>query len=348
MIDMHEYLAANNVPLRSPARRQAPRSLVLAIDAHDGASAMNAAGLCSILDARREELTRLLTEHGALLFRGFGVTTPEELAKVVEASGGLPMRYVGGDSPRTSLGGDVYTSTETPRTVEIRMHNEMSYLARYPHHLWFCCAREATRGGETTLTDGRAVMRDLDPAVRERFERLGVRYVRSLRGESRVSDLLDHVVKVTKTWMETFESSDPSVVEERCRELGVRCRWLPSGRLVMENELPAFARHPVTNEEVWFNQAHLFKLTPRTLGRLYYTLSRIVFFRPEMRSHHAQWGDGTEIDDTTIAHVLDAIERNTIAFPLRKGEILWFDNLLCMHGRRPFSGPRKILVAMTS
>jgi alpha-ketoglutarate-dependent taurine dioxygenase len=335
------------VPLRAPissgAREPAP--LVHVIDAARGSSA---ADLSALFQRRREELSALVTDHGALLFRGFGVTTPAELAKVVDASGRPPMRYVGGDSPRTPLGGDVYTSTETPRTVDIGMHNEMSYLARYPRHLWFCCAAEATHGGETTLTDGRAVFRDLDPAIRERFARLGIRYVRSLRGRSRAFEALDRVVKVTKSWMETFETNDPSVVERRCRELGVRTRWLPSGRLLMENEGPAFVRHPLTGEDVWFNQAHLFKLTPRSIGPLYYALSRVVFLRKESRSHHAQWGDGTEIDERAIGHVLDVIERNTITFPLRRGEVLWFDNLLCMHGRRPFSGPRKILVAMTS
>jgi alpha-ketoglutarate-dependent taurine dioxygenase len=346
-MDTHEYVAANNVPLGARALSRA-RTRATLVHTIEGPSSASAADLAAMIVQRRATLTDLLTTHGAILFRGFGVPTPVALAKVVDAAGRPPMRYVGGDSPRTSLGSDVYTSTETPRTVDIRPHNEMSYLPHYPLHIWFSCASEGTRGGETTLTDGRGVYRDLDPAVRDRLDRLGIRYLRSLRGKSRFHEVFDHVAKVTKSWMETFESDDRSVVEARCRELGSQFRWLPSGRLVMETERPAFIRHPVTGEPAWFNQANLFVLNPRTLGRFYYTLSRIAFLRKETRSHHAQWGGGAEIDDAIIAHLVDVIDRNTITLPLRRGDVIWVDNLLCLHGRKPFAGPRKILVAMTS
>jgi alpha-ketoglutarate-dependent taurine dioxygenase len=316
------------------------------IEAPAGATA---ADLRALIAHSRVGLESLLLVHGALLFRGFGVVTAGELGDVVGASGGRAMRYVGGDSPRTALGGDVYTSTEVPRTVPIGLHNEMSYLARYPRHLWFCCAEEATHGGESTLADGRAIVRALDPRIRDRLAQNGIRYRRSLRGESKIADVVDRVanVKVTKSWMDTFESNDPRVAEERCRELGVRHTWLPSGRLVMENEGPAFVVHPITGERAWFNQAHLFKLSARGLGRLHYALARLYFLRPETRTHDARLGDGAELDATTLAHVFDVIDRNTRDVAMRRGDVLWIDNLLCMHGRRPFVGPRKILVSMT-
>jgi alpha-ketoglutarate-dependent taurine dioxygenase len=35
-----------------------------------------------------------------------------------------------------------------------------------------------------------------------------------------------------------------------------------------------------------------------------------------------------------------------VAFPWQKGDILMVDNMLAAHGREPFTGPRKIMVAM--
>ena len=35
-----------------------------------------------------------------------------------------------------------------------------------------------------------------------------------------------------------------------------------------------------------------------------------------------------------------------VAFPWERGDILMLDNMLVAHGRKPFTGPRKILVGM--
>lgn len=69
-----------------------------------------------------------------------------------------------GDSPRTKVGGNLYTSTEYPPEFTISMHNEMSYAHRWPARLVFFCEIAPAGGGATPmladelwLASGRAV-----------------------------------------------------------------------------------------------------------------------------------------------------------------------------------------------
>jgi alpha-ketoglutarate-dependent taurine dioxygenase len=307
----------------------------------------NGDGLASLVRHERERLTHLLLKHGALLFRGFGAWRSEDLARVVEADGAAPMRYFGGISPRRAVAESVYTATDLPPGVHIPLHSELSYLAVYPRRLWFSCVLPATRGGETLLADTRAVYHRLDPRVRALFVDRGVRYECSFHGESLLHDLLERFARVTKSWMDAFETDDRRVVEQRCREIGATPHWLESGRLVLETTRPAAVTHPVTGEPVWFNSAHLFHINPRGIGWSRYLLSRLYTLRPEARTHEATYGDGTPIDDDTLAHVFDVLEGATVAVRWRRGDVLWIDNLLCMHGRNPFQGERRVLAALT-
>jgi alpha-ketoglutarate-dependent taurine dioxygenase len=45
---------------------------------------------------------------------------------------------------------------------------------------------------------------------------------------------------------------------------------------------------------------------------------------------------------------MDVLDRNTVSFPWERGDFLVLDNVLSMHGRATFDGPRRILAAMTS
>jgi alpha-ketoglutarate-dependent taurine dioxygenase len=64
--------------------------------------------------------------------------------------------------------------------------------------------------------------------------------------------------------------------------------------------------------------------------------------------HQVSHADGSPIRRDDIYHVMDVLDRNTIAFPWHRGDFLALDNVLSMHGRATFHGPRRILCAMTS
>ena len=59
------------------------------------------------------------------------------------------------------------------------------------------------------------------------------------------------------------------------------------------------------------------------------------------------FADGTPIPDAYVAHVRDnglaaAVDVNWYA-----GDLLLIDNVAVAHGRRPYTGPRRVLVAMS-
>ncbi len=288
------------------------------------------------LHARRGELTAELRRHGAIRFPGAGVDSPEALAAFVRALlGERSFGYAGGDSPRTRLSERVYTSTEFPAEYAISLHNELSYAARWPEHVLFCCAVPPQAGGETPVADSRRLLAALDPAVVAAFERRGVTYVRNLHGGEGMG----------RSWQDTFETADREAVEALCAASGAVARWKPGGGVQLRQTRPALATHPLTGERVWFNQADQFH--PSTYPpRLHASLVALYGDDPETLPSYATFGDGERIPDAMLAAVRAAGAELAVALPWRRGDVLWLDNVLCAHGRNPFRGERRVLVSL--
>lgn len=273
-----------------------------------------------------------LVEHGALLFRGFGVGALDDFQRVIRTLYPVLLEYKERSTPRTRVGDNVYTSTEYPAHLDIVQHNENSYSSTWPRKIAFYCQHPATTGGETPLADSREVYARLSSGTREAFAGRGVTYVRNYR----------HGLDLS--WEQAFQTDDPAVVEEYCRSRSIRCEWLDGGtRLRTRQTRPALARHPVTREWLWFNQAHLFHtsaLDPSTRDALHAEyaeadLPRQTFF-----------GDGTAIPRAMLDEIRDAYACSMRAFPWETGDVLLVDNMLISHGRRAFTGTRKVYVAM--
>ena len=135
-------------------------------------------------------------------------------------------------------------------------------------------------------------------------------------------------------------------MEEFCSAPGTECHWHEDGGLTVAQVRPATAIHPVTGEEVWFNQADQFH--PSTHPKaIYESMLALYSGREELMPQNVYFGDGSPIDASLFDEVRKTVAAETRLFPWQRGDLLMVDNMLVCHGRMPFKPPRKILVAMT-
>ena len=279
--------------------------------------------------SRKDFLEQNLLERGAILFRGFGLKSPEEFERFASA---ICPELFGeyGDLPREGVAGKVYSSTPYPADETILYHNESSHLHRWPMKIWFFCVLAAERGGQTPIVDCRKVYQRLDPAIRDAFRERGLLYVRNYTAGMDVS------------WQTFFGTPDKGVVEEQCRLAGVESEWTSEG-LRTRQLSPAVLRHPHTGETVFFNQLFLHHASCLAAP---VRESLVSMLGEENLPRNVYYGDGSVIPDAVVAEVRKVYDELAVAFPWSVGDVVMLNNMLVAHARLPFSGPRKIVVAM--
>lgn len=291
--------------------------------------------LFAVCRRKKEFLIENLQRCGALLFRGFGISTEADLEQfTAEFSGKDLLNYKGGASPRSRLEGKVYTSTEYPPDLTLALHNELSYADEFPRLLFFCCAIQPETGGETSIADSRRILNKIEPEIVRVFKQRGVMYIRNLDANKGSG----------YSWQDAFETEDKLEVETYCRAVGADFKWKPDGGLRLSQTRPATIVHPETGEEVWFNQAHGFH--PSALDAK--TYQDFISLLPEDDFRlNARFGDGSPIPVEMLEQIRTVLTGETVLFNWRAGDVLVLDNLLAAHGRMPFTGARKIILAMT-
>ncbi len=291
------------------------------------------------------EVDALAERHGAVLLRGFAVRDTADFGRWANAFPGGPLDYEMGASPRQELRGRVFESTRFPMAYRIGLHNELSYMRDYPRRIVFFCRQSSSTGGETILGDMEQVHAALPASVRDAFETRGLRYLRNFRfktpGER--PSRLDEVMH--RGWNEIFGTDDRAEAQARCDALGLAWTWLADGGLRTEYHAPAVRLHPRRGRPVWFNQATTFHPNARSLGSIYPLVAR-RYPDPESVPYTVTFGDGEPIPFAVLEPVYDALDRLTVAFPWRNGDVLILDNLRIAHGRNPFTGARDVQVFM--
>jgi alpha-ketoglutarate-dependent taurine dioxygenase len=272
-----------------------------------------------------------LYKHAGILFRDFGVGTATEFEQFMIAICGELLEYKERSSPRSQVGGRVYTSTDYPAEENIFLHNENSYQQTWPMKIFFYCARAAHKGGETPIADCRKVYERISQQTRQRFIDKGWMYVRNF-GDS-----------FGLPWQVVFQTPSKAEVEAHCRANDIEVKWKPGDRLRTRAVRRAAVSHPRTGEMVWFNHATFFHVNTLQEGMRDFLVSE---FDQEELPANTFYGDGSPIEESVLEELRAAYRAETVSFKWQEGDVLMLDNMLAAHGRASYEGPRKVLVGM--
>lgn len=279
--------------------------------------------------SNRDFIEAKLLQYGAILFRNFKVNSAVDFEGFAEAA--CPTLFGEyGDLPREGVSGKVYGSTPYPQNQAILFHNESSHMHCWPQKILFFCVKPAQEGGETPIVDCREVFKLLDSKLRERFEQKQLMYVRNYVG-------------LDVSWQDFFNTSNKVMVEHYCRQARIDCEWFSDNGLRTRQVRPAVVRHPKTGEQLFFNQLQLHHVSSLEAAVRQSLLSML---KEENLPRNVYYGDGSPIEDSVMAEISSIYQEAKVCFPWQQGDILMLDNMLNAHGRNPYVGSRKIVVAM--
>jgi len=284
------------------------------------------------IGVNRAALVAELDRHGAVLLRGFAVGTPQGFGAAARAVSPDLLDYLERAAPRTEIAERVFTSTEAAPEQSIGFHHEMSYSHNWPGRLYFYGDRPSRTGGATPVASERDVYPRIPGEVRSRFLGQGVQYIRNYGPD------------LDMPWQVVFQTTDRAEVEAYCAASGTEFSWSGRDGLHTRAVRRAVARHPRTGETGWFNHAHMWHVSTLPAEVAEYLLAE---FGPDGVPRNACYGDGQPIEDEVIALIGGLYEQAAVAVPWHRDDVLVVDNHLAAHARQPFTGDRRILVAMS-
>lgn len=283
----------------------------------------------------RAELVSLHQIYGAILFRGFGVDTPEAFEGFVTESSGLPLdTYLERQLKRNRVEGNVFTSTEHPKEGSMFLHNEQSFNLRFPRYIYFNCHKVAATGGATPLADTRKVFNAIPQELRDKLIKLGYIYQRNF------------MPNLYCDWQWAFQTESKEGAEQYFKSNDIDWQWHDKGLISLSTKQvrPVALTHPDTGDKCWFNHCTSFNVNtiePRARQFLKSSFSENEY------PNHTYFGDGSPIDERDCQLLKDAYLKEQVTFQWLEGDVLMVDNLSVAHAREPFEGERLILTAMS-
>lgn len=284
------------------------------------------------VERNKGQIQEALLKHGAVLFRGFPVPSPEHFAEFALGLGRECFPYLGGNAVRRNIVGDVvFTANEAPPSEKIPWHHEMAQLPSYPTTLLFYCDLPPKSGGETPLVLSYRVLERVaaaHPGFVARLKQEGVKYIRVAPEED------DPTSALGRSWKSTFKAGTREEAEERMRADGFTWEWLPNGDLkTVSAPLQAVKPHPLTGRDQFFNQ--LIAAYTGWQDKRNDSKRAVVFAE-----------SGELLPEDAMAFCAQVSDEEAAACKWQQGDVILVDNLQAMHSRRTFEPPRRILASL--
>lgn len=302
-------------------------SFPIVIEKPDGLT--RASEVAGWIRSERDRLHGSVESIGALLLRGFPIASPEDFDGCVDAFdlGRFSYRESLSNAVRIDLTDRVFTANEAPPEATIKLHHELAQTPAHPRHLFFFCERAADRGGATALCRS--------DALHDRLERSMPDFIHDLE---RYGVVYRHVMPATddpdssmgRSWRSTLSVETKEEAEGRLVSLGYRSQWLEDDALeVVTPPLPGIRVLP-DGRSTFFNQI--------VATRAW----RDVRNDPERA---VRLGDGRSISLERRDEIAEQTESLALDHLWQAGDLVVLDNHRLQHGRRPFEGCRRVLVA---
>jgi hypothetical protein len=283
------------------------------------------------ISSGKDELLRLASKHGAVLFRGCPLSSAEDFDAFVAALGvaNFPYRKSLSNAVRVVRTDRVFSANEAPPEVSIYFHHEMAQTPIFPATILFFCEIAAAEGGATPICRSDVLYDRLQaqcPAFIEKCEAKGLRYSNVMPSDD------DPKSGMGRSWKSTLEVTNREAAEERLRKLGYTWEWLPDGCLrATTPPLPAVMELG-EGRKSFFNQL----------------IAAFCGWKDERNdpSKAIRHGDGSPLDTDAVMRAVALAEELAFDLAWRPGDAVLIDNTVTMHARRTFKGARKVWASL--
>jgi hypothetical protein len=285
------------------------------------------------IETNRRQVIEEAERCGAVLLRGCPVRTAEDFDRVVAAFD-LP-NFAYDDSlsnaVRINKTARVFTANEAPPEVSIPLHHEMAQTPVSPSKLFFFCEKPAETGGATPICRSDVLWQRLAercPQFAADCATKGLRYANIMPSEN------DFKSGIGRSWQSTLKATTHDAAEDRLRRLGYEWEWLEDGCLKAVTPVLPAVRDLPDGRRAFFNQ-----LIAATRG-----------WKDKRNdpSRSVTFGDGTPLDRDAAGIACELGEELSFDVPWEQGDVVLVDNCRAMHGRRAFTGTRKVLASLVA
>lgn len=288
-------------------------------------------GATAWIAENRGELSDRSALHGAIVFRGFPLASAEDFDRFVAAFDlpNFPYEESLSNAVRVIKTPRVFTANEAPSSARLCLHHEMAQTPLYPSNLFFFCEQPAESGGATPLCRSDILWERLRaecPEFARNCESKGLKYSNVMPPQD------DPTSGMGRSWQSTLRASTRERAEERMRALGYSWTWLADGCLRMTTPVLPAVRKLRDGRTSFFNQL----------------IAAFQGWKDQRNdpSKAITFGDGTPLDREAVDAATRIGDELSFDLPWRRGDVALVDNYSTMHGRRPFTGTRKVLASL--